>query len=79
MKPEQEEMVEPSSIPRTDIVAALFYATLFEIDPELSLTFEGNLLERIRADLLKAHWAADQSQHEPTSEVIANCPASSDV
>jgi hypothetical protein len=58
MTREQEEVVEPGldrATPTTDIVAALFYALLFEIDPEISLTFNGNLLERIRADLLKAH------------------------
>jgi hypothetical protein len=58
MTPEHEEMAEPAverTIPTTDIFAALFYSLLFEIDPELSLTFNGNLLERIRADLLKAH------------------------
>ena len=32
----------------TDFVAALLYARLFEIDPELSLRFKGNLLEQIR-------------------------------
>ena len=58
MTPEQAEMVEASlepATPTTEIVAALFYALLFEIDPEISLTFNGNLLERIKADLQKAH------------------------
>jgi len=40
-------------IPTSDIVAAIFYARLLEIDPDLSFKFTDNLFERIRR-LLKA-------------------------
>ena len=36
------------SIQTRDIVAAIFYARLLEIDPDLSFQFTGNLFERIR-------------------------------
>jgi hypothetical protein len=35
-------------IPTSDIVAAIFYARLLEIDPDLSFKFTDNLFERIR-------------------------------
>ncbi len=47
----QNDIVQSSVeqvIPRADIVAAMFYARLFEIAPELSLSFKGNLLDQIR-------------------------------
>ena len=38
---------EPA-IQTSDIVAAIFYARLLEIDPDLSFQFTDNLFERIR-------------------------------
>ena len=35
-------------IPTADIIAAIFYARIVEIDPELSFRFTDNLFERIR-------------------------------
>jgi hypothetical protein len=35
-------------IPTVDIIAAIFYARIVEIDPELSFRFTDNLFERIR-------------------------------
>jgi len=36
------------TIQTSDIVAAIFYARLLEIDPDLSFQFTDNLFERIR-------------------------------
>ena len=47
----------------SDIVAAIFYARLLEIDPDLSFQFTDNLFERIRR-LLK-----DPRDKEPSAKV----------
>jgi len=47
----QKELVRASLgqlIPIADTAAALFYARLFELDPELSLIFKGNMVEQGR-------------------------------
>lgn len=47
MKPEQIFLVQTSFakiLPLADIVAALFYARLFELDPSLRALFNGNML-----------------------------------
>jgi len=51
MKPEQSEMTESNFdqiVPSADFVAAMLYARLFEIDPDLSMRCNGNLLDQIR-------------------------------
>ena len=50
--------------PTRDIVAAIFYARLLEIDPDLSFKFTGNLFERIRR-LLKDPRDKDPSAKAP--------------
>jgi hemoglobin-like flavoprotein len=47
----QKELVKASFerlIPVADTAAALFYARLFELDPELSLIFKSNMVEQGR-------------------------------
>ena len=51
------------AIQTSDIVAAIFYARLLEIDPDLSFQFTGNLFERIRR-LLK-----DPGDKDPSAKV----------
>ena len=53
---------EPA-IQTSDIVAAIFYARLLEIDPDLSFQFTDNLFERIRR-LLK-----DPRDKDPSAKV----------
>jgi hypothetical protein len=43
-----DELSSERIIPTADIIAAIFYARLVEIDPELSFRFTDNLFERIR-------------------------------
>ena len=51
------------AIQTSDIVAAIFYARLLEIDPDLSFQFTDNLFERIRR-LLK-----DPRDRDPSAKV----------
>jgi hypothetical protein len=43
-----DELSSERTIPTADIIAAMFYARLVEIDPELNFRFTDNLFERIR-------------------------------
>ena len=52
------------TIQTSDIVAAIFYARLLEIDPDLSFQFKDNLFERIRR-LLKDPRDKDPSVNVP--------------
>jgi hypothetical protein len=71
---EMEESSFEHVIPGTDFVAAMLYARLFEIDPELSLRFKGNLLEQIKAVVrCEIRIEPNQDDSRQTANHLSNC------